>query len=513
MAACVTLGAMQATDPAPLDARRAGVLLHLTSLPSRYGSGDLGPQAHDFLDRLADAGFSVWQTLPLVPTHPADRSPYNGVSAMACNPELISLDWLAERGLLTAGDLEQVVSGELTRTDARTRAVRTWLAEVEAGHREGQREDFLAWAEEQDDWLVDYAEYVALHELHGGRPWTEWDPGLRDREPEPSDKALAPLQDRLRVLQFEQYLVERQWRQLREHAARRGVLLFGDLPIFVSLDSADVWANRDYFLLDDEGRPTTVTGVPPDYFSETGQRWNNPHYDWQARKSDGFPWWRRRISRQRELFDLVRIDHFRGFESAWHIPADAETAVEGAWVETPGHDVLTALVGEAGRGHLVAEDLGVITEAVVALRDGFGLPGMKVLQFAFNGDPNNPHLPHNHVRDSVVYTGTHDNDTTVGWFSELDDRTRVRVRQYLVGPHEDMPAPLVRTALASVAALAVVPMQDLLGLGGSARMNVPGRPEGNWAWQMREGAFDEAMARRLRELLTLYDRCCEGERV
>ena len=503
---------MQATDPAPLDARRAGVLLHVTSLPSRYGRGDLGREAHDFVDFLADSGFSVWQTLPLVPTHPADSSPYNGLSALASNPDLISLDWLAERGLLTAADLDAVAAGERTRAQARTSAVHTWLAEVETGHREGQREDFLEWAEDQADWLVDYAEYVALRELQGDIPWTQWEPALRDRDSEALDKALAPLQDRLRVLQFEQYLLDRQWRQLVDHASERGVLLFGDLPIFVSLDSSDVWAHRDLFLLDDQGSPTTVAGVPPDYFSETGQRWNNPHYDWEAMRADGFGWWRRRIGRQRELFDLVRLDHFRGFESSWHIPAGAETAVDGSWVPTPGREVMAALVEEAGPGHLVAEDLGVITDEVVALREELGLPGMKVLQFAFDGDSGNVHLPHHHERHSVVYTGTHDNDTTLGWFSELDDRTRVRARQYLVGPQEDMPAPLVRTALASVAQLVVVPAQDLLGLGSAARMNVPGRAEGNWAWQMRPGALDESMTRRLRELLSLYDRCREDTR-
>jgi 4-alpha-glucanotransferase len=504
---------MQSPDPGPLETRRAGVLLHVTSLPSPYGAGDLGHAAHDFVDFAADAGFSVWQLLPLVPTHADDNSPYNGISAMAGNPELISLDWLADRGLLVESELAAVRAGSTSRSEARTQAVHTWLAEVEAGHRQGQREDFLAWAEHHADWLVDYAEFVALREAQGHRPWTEWEPALRDRDLEALDQALAPLQDRLRVLQFEQYLFDRQWVQLKEYAATRGVLTFGDLPIFVSHDSSDVWAQRDLFLLDEQGRPTTVTGVPPDYFSETGQRWNNPHYDWDRMKEDGFAWWRRRIGRQRDLFDLVRIDHFRGFESAWHIPVEAETAVDGTWVPTPGRQVLSALVEEAGQDRLVAEDLGMITPEVVALRDEFGLPGMKVLQFAFDGDPANTHLPQHHERRCVVYTGTHDNDTTVGWAAEVDDRTRVRIRQYLVGPQEDMPCLLARTALASVAVLAVIPMQDLLGLGSAARMNVPGRPEGNWAWQMREDALDPGVSRRLRELLTRYDRCCEGEEV
>jgi 4-alpha-glucanotransferase len=504
---------MPSTASGPLDIRRAGVLLHVTSLPSPYGAGDLGPEAHRFVDFLAEAGFSLWQLLPLVPTHPDDRSPYNGISAMAGNPELISLDWLAERGLLGETELSAVREGRMTRGGARTHAVHTWLAEVDAGRRAGQRDDFLAWAEGQADWLVDYAEFVALHEAHGDRPWTEWDPALRDHDTDALDKALVPLHDRARVLQFEQYLFDRQWRMLTEYAAERGVLTFGDLPIFVSHDSSDVWAQRELFLLDEQGRPTTVTGVPPDYFSATGQRWNNPHYDWDRMAADDYAWWRRRIGRQRELFDVVRIDHFRGFESSWHVPAGAETAVEGRWVPTPGRQVLTALGEEAGERRLVAEDLGLITPEVDALRTEFGLPGMKVLQFAFDGDPANVHLPQHHEPNGVVYTGTHDNDTTVGWAADLDDRTRVRVRQYTIGPQEEMPYPLIRTALGSVARTCVVPMQDLLGLGTAARMNVPGRAEGNWAWQMRADAVPADLAARLRELLTRYDRCCEGEEV
>ncbi len=490
----------------PLDVRRAGVLLHVTSLPSPYGTGDLGHAAYRFVDWLADAGMAVWQVLPLVPTHEEDRSPYNGLSALAGNAELVSLDWLADRGLLTAEDLEQVVAGAITRGEARTRAVRLWLSDVEAGQRQDQREHFLSWVDEHDDWLCDYAEFVALRESLGGVSWHDWEPALRDRDREALDKALAPLQDRLRVLQFEQYLFDTQWHELREYAAQRGVLVFGDLPIFVSHDSADVWVDRTQFDLDPTGAPRTVTGVPPDYFAVDGQRWNNPHYDWTAMAEDGFAWWRRRIARQRDLFDLVRLDHFRGFESSWHIPASAETARDGEWVPSPGVEVLTALVAEAGEGHLVAEDLGVITDEVEALRRRFGLPGMKVLQFAFDGNARNPHLPHHHEQRCVVYTGTHDNDTSVGWLVELDDRTRSRLRSHLVGPSDDMPWPLVRTAMASVARLAVVPAQDLLGLGSAARMNVPGKATGNWAWQLREGQLDEALSSRLLHLLQRYDR-------
>jgi 4-alpha-glucanotransferase len=297
-----------------------------------------------------------------------------------------------------------------------------------------------------------------------------------------------------------------QWAELREYAASRQVLLFGDLPIFVSLDSADVWASRELFQLDEHGRPTTVTGCPPDYFAVDGQRWNNPHYDWDAMAADGFAWWRRRIARQRELFDLVRIDHFRGFEAAWHVPFEAATAREGRWVPGPGAEVLAALVDTAGPGTLVAEDLGVITPEVEQLRTRFGLPGMKILQFAFDGDPDNPYLPERHGEQSVVYTGTHDNDTTIGWWQGLDEPSRARVRSFLADPDEPMPWGLVRLALESSARLAVIPAQDLLALGSESRMNTPGTDTGNWRWQAPAGAFDGELVARLRALVTAAGR-------
>jgi 4-alpha-glucanotransferase len=319
-------------------------------------------------------------------------------------------------------------------------------------------------------------------------------------------RALDPCADRLRTLRFEQWVFARQWSALERYAAERGVLFFGDMPIFVSYDSADVWASRALFELDDEGRPVTVTGVPPDYFSADGQRWNNPHYDWEAMAADGFGWWRARVAGQRRLFDLVRIDHFRGFESAWHVPADAPTAKEGHWEKSPGREVLTALVETSGPGTLVAEDLGIITPEVEALRDEFGLPGMKVLQFAFDGDEENAYLPEQHGTRSVVYTGTHDNDTTVGWWSELDAESRAQVREHLLDPSEPMPWALVRLAMASTSRLAVVPAQDLLGLGSDSRMNTPGLAEGNWSWRARPGSFDDALAARLKEVVTAYGR-------
>jgi 4-alpha-glucanotransferase len=457
------------------------VLLHVTSLPpadgASPGAGDLGEHAYRFVDFLADAGCTVWQVLPLVPTHEDDGSPYNALSTMAGNPDLIS----AEKR--TADDLHDVDSLD-----------------------DRQREAFTSWCAEQVDWLEPFVEFVALRGLHGNSPWHTWPQGLRDRDHDAVADALASHADRLRDLRFEQWVFAQQWAQLHEYAAANGVLLFGDLPIFVSLDSADVWASRDLFELDEEGRPTTVTGCPPDYFAADGQRWNNPHYDWDAMAADGYTWWRRRIARQRELFDLVRIDHFRGFEAAWHVPAEASTARDGRWVRGPGAGILEALVDVAGAGTLVAEDLGVITPEVEHLRDSFGLPGMKILQFAFDGSPDNPYLPPNHGELSVVYTGTHDNDTTAGWWAELDESTRSLVRQHLPDPDEPMPWALIHLALASTARLAVVPAQDLLGLDSGSRMNTPGTDEGNWRWQAPAGAFDAELAARLRAAVQATDR-------
>jgi 4-alpha-glucanotransferase len=471
--------AAPASVSGPLDVRRAGVLLHVTSLPPSASSpagGDLGPEAYRFVDFLAAAGCTVWQVLPLVPTNESDRSPYNALSAMAGNPELISSELCAERGLNGPEDLDA------ERLSA-----------------------FVAWCKENDDWLDPYVEFIALRELLDRTQWPTWEPGLRDRDPDRVAEVLAPYAHRTLQLRFEQWVFAGQWADLRAYAAERGVLFFGDLPIFVSHDSADVWASRELFELDETGRPTTVSGVPPDYFAAEGQRWNNPHYDWKTMAADGFAWWRRRIARQRELFDLVRIDHFRGFEAAWHVPDEAPTAKDGRWVKGPGGDLLEALIETAGAGTLVAEDLGVITAEVDALRLEFGLPGMKVLQFAFDGEADNPYLPARHGEQSVVYTGTHDNDTTVGWWAEADVETRARV-QAMVEQDEPMPWALIRLALSSTARLAVLPAQDLLELDSGSRMNTPGTDEGNWAWQARPSAFDERVAARMRDLVTASDR-------
>lgn len=483
------------------DKRRAGILLHPTSLPGAPGNGDLGPQAYHFVDFLADCGVGLWQTLPLGPPH-EDFSPYQCLSVHAGNYRLISLDALVELGWLDDARLD--ADGDL---DAQ-RQVR--LAAAYNGFQrkasDDDRKAYRNFVSEHTRWLEDFALYQAVRKEYGGRAWYDWPKPLCERDPEALDVERKRLAGSIRQARFEQYLFYRQWKQLRQYANDRGVLLFGDIPIFVAHDSADVWAHREWFSVNDQGCLEVVAGVPPDYFSETGQRWGNPHYRWEELKKDGFSWWLERIRSQMEMFDLVRIDHFRGFEAYWEIDAAAETAVDGHWVKGPGESFFQVLKQVFGKLPLVAEDLGVITDEVTALRKQFRLPGMKILQFAFDGSPDNPYLPHNHERLGVVYTGTHDNNTTLGWYNELPEDQRARVRHYLGDSAEPMPGLLMRAALASVARLAVVPLQDVLELDGAHRMNVPGVAEGNWRWRFDWDQVHDAHRDRLREWISLYGR-------
>ena len=355
-------------------------------------------------------------------------------------------------------------------------------------------------------WLDDYALFQSLRQEQDGQPWWTWPAALRDRAPVALSKARKRLAPELQQVRFEQYVFFRQWNELRHYANSHGVRLFGDMPIFVGHDSADVWAERDYFQLDAQGQPTVVAGVPPDYFSTTGQRWGNPLYHWERMQTDGFRWWLARVGTQLALFDLLRIDHFRGFEAYWEIPATEPTAQHGRWVAAPGDALLMALQMNFHPLPLVAEDLGIITPEVTALRLRYALPGMLILQFAFDGGADNPYLPHRHERNSVVYTGTHDNDTTLSWFAGLTPAVQQRVREYLGYPAEPMPWPLIRTALASVADLAIIPMQDVLALGAGQRMNTPGVAAGNWDWRFVWGQVEAGLAGRLRRLVQLYER-------
>lgn len=480
--------------------RRAGLLLHPTSLPGGYENGDFGPEAYHFVEFMAACGFTVWQTLPLAPPH-GDLSPYSAQSVHAGNPRLIALEPLIEAGWL------QPDGGPRAGEDGWTYRQRR-LIEARRGfqHADWVRGEYEAFLRERGHWLEDYALYQAIRAAHGQAAWFNWPGELRDRKPDALASVRQQSSEAIAQCQFEQFLFYRQWAALKRYANERGILVFGDIPLFVGYDSAEVWARRDCFLLDHQGRPEVVAGVPPDYFSATGQLWGNPHYAWESMRANGFQWWKERIRTQLTQFDLLRIDHFRGLESYWEIPATAETAVTGCWREAPGDELFQALRAEFGHLPLVAEDLGIITPAVDALREKHGLPGMKVLHFAFGGDAENLYLPHNHTVNSVVYTGTHDNNTTLGWLEELDEKTRSHIFSYLGSSAEQMPEALVRTAFASVAQLAVVPMQDILALGGADRMNQPGVAQGNWRWRFRWDQVRPDLAAHYRYLLTLYGR-------
>lgn len=493
---------MSDARPSLLEQRRAGVLLHISSLPSRFGAGDMGHEAHRFVEFLSEAGFSVWQVLPLGPTH-ADLSPYNALSVHAGNPLLISLDWLHDRGWLELAELAALERREITRQQALAGAAVRFEASLSDL---ALAEDFRRFRERNADWLEDYALFCALRDARNGAPWYQWERALREREDAALTRARAECAARVSSVCFEQYVFERQWRELRAYAVARGLYFYGDVPIFVAHDSAEVWAHRELFWLDIQGMPTVVTGVPPDYFSAEGQLWGNPHYDWSRMREDGFAWWRRRMATQMARFDLLRIDHFRGFEACWEVSRSARNAVEGRWVPAPGAQLLTVLIRECGPGTLVAENLGIITPAVERLRRHFDLPGMVVLQFGFDGVASNPHLPHNHTAWSVVYSGTHDNDTTLGWYDSLGSGTRTAVDTYLGHCAEAMPWPLLRAAVASVARLAILPLQDVLALGSEHRMNIPGLATGNWRWQCELAPLDEALAARMRGLLGIYGR-------
>lgn len=459
--------------------RTCGILLHPTSLP---GEGGLGPEAYHFVDFLADSGCGIWQMLPPSPVGPGD-SPYAARSAFAIEPLLISLELLANDGLLDPrSDFTPLPADPHRHNFELLRRHREpLLRSAFAAFDSPQAVATLAAFAVSHDWLRGYVTFAALREL-SGTPWWEWPDRYHNLEEVPALEGSA-LADEVRYQLFLQWCAERQWHALREYATGRGVALYGDVPIFVDLDSADVWTNQRLFKLDARGNPEVVAGVPPDAFSETGQRWGNPHYNWAAIREDGYAWWIDRMRRTFSLFDAVRIDHFRGFESAWEIPAAAETAVVGHWEPGPGRSLFDALAGALGPLPIIVEDLGLITPAVRALRDELGYPGMAVLQFAFGDNDANPYLPHNQVANQVVFTGTHDNDTTLGWYEHAPESERDHVRRYLSVSGDDIVNDLVRSAYHSVAETALIPMQDVLELGSAARMNVPGASEGNWGWR------------------------------
>jgi 4-alpha-glucanotransferase len=489
----------------PLDQRRSGILLHPTSLPGPYANGVLGEDAYRFIDFLSDVGFSIWQTLPLGPTH-GDGSPYQSLSVHAGNPQLIDLGWLVNKGWLQEADLHNCFADVFGRSKCISISFKAFRKQCEQHPEEADCIAFQKFIEEQAFWLDDYVLYCALKKENQNKGWLDWPEPLKQRKKKALAKAREQLRHELFYYQFEQFVFFSQWLELKAYANSKNVYLFGDLPIFVAHDSADVWAQRQFFKLDDDGVSEVVAGVPPDYFSETGQRWGNPHYDWDAMEDSQFSWWKERIDTQQILFDVIRIDHFRGFEAHWEIPADEETAINGKWVKAPGEKLLTALYEAYPHLALVAEDLGIITKEVDQLREQFNLPGMKILQFAFSGEASNPYLPHNHQTNSVVYTGTHDNDTTLSWLDSISDNEKHYIRQYFNFPYENLNQVLMSTAMASVAKLALLPLQDLMGLGNGHRMNTPGTTEDNWLWRFSWEQLTEESRALGRHMNSIYGR-------
>ena len=504
--------------------RASGVLLHPTSLPGGYGIGDLGPGALEFIDLLAAGGQHLWQVLPLGPTGYGD-SPYQCFSAFAGNTLLISPDRLIEDGLLTADDVgatfrQPTASIDFPAVIAHRDSL--WprvLERFDAAGAGPMRDRFDRFCRTQASWLNDFALFMAVKAAHGLAPWTTWDADIARRNPSAIARWTERCAREIRQHQLTQFLFFDQWSRIREACHKKSIQIMGDLPIFVAHDSADVWSRQDLFRLHADGRPEVVAGVPPDYFSATGQLWGNPHYRWNEIARTGYAWWIERLRALLSLVDAVRIDHFRGFEASWEIPADAETAVNGQWVRGPGAPLFEAVRSALKLEHLpfVAENLGVITPAVETLRQQFGLPGMAILQFAFGTDPQAPDFrPHNYPRNLVVYTGTHDNDTTVGWWtgeaghstrSEEDIRTeREFTTRYLGVTGTPIHWEFIRAVMASVADLAIVPVQDLLGLGSEARMNRPGTASGNWRWRLMPGQLTRDVMKRLGTIAGTYDR-------
>lgn len=488
--------------------RSAGILLPIFSLPGAYGAGVLGTEAREFVDFLRGAGQKWWQILPIGPTG-AGNSPYTSESTFAGNPLLIDLERLAEEGLLDEADLESARVPPSDRIDyGELYRLREPLLRKAFQRARGSGDAAVRSFSEKNPWLAEYVLYRAAKIHFQNAAWFDWpDEGLRRHEPEALDRWRRELAEDVAFRSYVQYWFFTQWAELKDYAGENGVKIIGDMPIYVSLDSADVWSERKEFLLDGEGRPSKVAGVPPDYFSEEGQLWGNPLYDWPAMKRDGFGWWIRRVEGASKLFDTIRIDHFRGLESYWAVPAGSDTAKTGAWEKGPGMDLLRVLTGWFPNTTYIAEDLGILTDDVHRLREEAGLPGMKVLEFAFSG-PDNAYLPHHYKPGCICYTGTHDNDTAAGWYAHASEEERAFVKTYLgVSDGESAARALLRCGQGSVAELFVAQMQDYLGLGSEARLNVPGVAEGNWCWRLLPGQVTEALAEEIRAMTAAFSRC------
>ncbi len=494
-----------------LNKRGCGILLHPTSLPGPGGIGALGTDARRFIDLLYLMGMSYWQVLPLTP--PAyGNSPYSAFTAFGGNPLLIDLARIVDEGDLADGSgsgcypEDRVDFSTVARTKmALLQQAGTSFLALQSSPRSLEFELFC----NTTPWLHDFALFMALKQLFNGKSWCRWPEEASGLTPKMNHHYSHLLGHEIAVQKYLQWQFSRQWKELRAYANERGIAVIGDIPIFVAHDSADVWSNRQFFLLDGKGDPTVVAGVPPDYFSSTGQLWGNPHYDWEVMAQDGYRWWIDRFALMFELFDIVRVDHFRGFAAAWQLPAQAKTAERGRWVKGPGKRLFDALATALGALPIIAEDLGVITPDVLALRDRYKLPGMKILQFAFDKEPIN--LPHHHVKNGVVYTGTHDNDTTRGWYGAISEAQRAEMNAYLGSSGDDGVDSLVRAALMSVADTAILPFQDILNLGSEARMNIPGTASGNWQWRFSWEMLPRNLATSVRSRVERYGRAEHGE--
>lgn len=475
--------------------RLAGVLLHPTSLPGIDSLGTLDEAAYRFIDFLDGCGFGLWQVLPLNPTDQS-LSPYSASSAFAGNVRLISRKQLVKNAYLCESEAVQPQGVALQLAFDR----------FSNNASTDQRASFELFCQKNTDWLEDFALYSTIKATQNQSHWIDWPDALKQRDSQALEGFKHELQDEIQKVRFEQFVFFQQWQGVHQYANSKNIAIFGDMPIFVAHDSADVWANQSLFQLNSDGQPDFVAGVPPDYFSEDGQRWGNPLYDWQKMEQTGFAWWVRRVRHALTLVDYIRIDHFRGFDACWHIPAGEPTAKNGAWRKVPGEALFHQLFAELGNLPLIAEDLGIITPEVDRLRKAFGIPGMKVLQFAFDGGSGNPYLPHNHEKNTVVFTGTHDNDTTLGWFNSLTPEQKKCVSDYLGQSNDSMPWPIVKTAFASVATWSIVPFQDLLGLDHTGRMNTPGTTKGNWRFQFNWDQLEGGLSDCLRTQLIRYGR-------
>lgn len=489
--------------------RASGVLLPIFSLPSKYGIGCFSKEAYQFIDRLKAAGQSYWQILPLGPTGYGD-SPYQSFSTFAGNPYFIDLETLTGEGLLTAQECEYGCEGIQEDKIDYEKIYKTRFQILEkAFSRFGENDEYRAFVSENQFWLEDYSLYMAIKDRNGGVSWNEWEEPLKNKESQAIENAKAELSRQIAFYKFQQYEFDRQWKRLRSYANENGIEIIGDIPIYVAFDSADTWSAPEMFRFNDALEPIDVAGCPPDGFSQTGQLWGNPLYDWEYHKKTGYDWWIRRIEHCFRLYDVVRIDHFRGFDEYYAVPYGEKTAVHGKWMPGPGIELFRTLEEKIGRKRIIAEDLGFLTPSVIQLLKESGFPGMKVLQFAFDSREDSNYLPHTYTRNCVVYTGTHDNDTTKGWYHTAAGSTRQFAKEYMYKPRLDedtLAGDFIAMAMGSAADLCIVPMQDYLGLGSDARINTPSTLGGNWEWRMKPGEPDEGTVREMERMTKIYGR-------